>query len=111
MFTACPTTSAKGEDARPTVFMTKRGVGSTDLSHFFSTINCDRKALTTKSLMKGNHGDWFALNNVLWLKQLRASNDANDQKYNRYLPTPRNEKSPSFCRGLHYATFPTRRRK
>ena len=42
-------------------------VGSTDLSHLISTINGDRKALTTQSLMIGHHSHWFALKNILWL--------------------------------------------
>jgi len=78
MFTACPTTSAKHEDPRPTVFMAKWSVGSPDLPHFISTINGDRKSLTPPSLMKRDHCGWFAFNNILWLKQLRAYNDAND---------------------------------
>jgi hypothetical protein len=68
MRTACPTTSAEGEDPRPAVFMTEWTVGSTYLPHFISTINSDSKALTTKSLVKGNYRDCFALNNILWLK-------------------------------------------
>ena len=66
MFTACPTTSAKGEDRRPAVIMTEWSIGSTDLTHFISTINGDLKALTTYTLMIGNQCDWLALNNILW---------------------------------------------
>ena len=51
MFAACPTSSAKDEDCRPAVFMSEWSVGSTDLPHLISTINGDRKELTTKSLM------------------------------------------------------------
>jgi hypothetical protein len=50
MFAARPTSSAKDEDRRPAVFMwtmCEWSVGSTDLPHFISTINGDRKALTT----------------------------------------------------------------
>ena len=67
MFAACPTSSAKDEDCRPVVFMSEWSVGPTDLPHLISTINGDRKELTTKSLMIGHHRHWLALNNILWL--------------------------------------------
>jgi hypothetical protein len=47
MFAARPTSSAKNEDCGPAVFMSEWSVGSTDLLHFISTINGDRKELTT----------------------------------------------------------------
>jgi hypothetical protein len=103
MFAACPTSSAKDEDRRPAVFMIEWSVGSTDLPHLISTINGDCKTLTTKSLMIGHHSHWFALNNVLSFKHLRADNDAQDQKNNQKSPDARNEISPSFCRGAQYS--------
>ena|ERR1700733_8361849 len=103
MFDACPTSWAKNEDRRPAVFMIEWSVGSTDLPHLISTINGDRKALTTESLMIGHHSHWFALNNILWLKHLRADKDAQDQKNNQQSPGARYEISPSFFRGVHYS--------
>ncbi len=47
MFAACPASLAKDEDRRSAVFMCEWSVGSTDLPHLISTINGDRKALTT----------------------------------------------------------------
>jgi hypothetical protein len=66
-----------------TAFTDKWSVGSPDLPHFISTVNGDLKLLTPPSLMKGDHCDCFALNNILWLKQLRTGNDANDQNYSQ----------------------------
>src|SRR5580692_6798448 len=71
MFAACPTSSAKNEDRRPAVFM-----------------------------MIGHHSHWFALNNILWLKHLRADKDAQDQKNNQQSPGARNKISPSVFRGV-----------
>jgi hypothetical protein len=97
MFAACPTSSAKDEDRRPAVFMIEWSVGSTDLSHLISTINGDRKALATQSLMIGHHSHWFALKNILWLKHLWEKN-------NQQSPGARNEVSPSLFRGVHPAS-------
>src|ERR1700722_7075612 len=100
MFAACPTSSAKNEDRRSAVFMIEWSVGNTDRPHLISTINGDRKALTTESLMIGHHSHWFALNYILWLKHLRADKDAQDQKNNQQSPGARNKISPSVFRGV-----------
>ena len=50
--------------------------------------------------MIGHHSHWFALNNILWLKHLRADKDAQDQKNNQQSPGARNKISPSVFRGV-----------
>lgn len=103
MCTACPTTSAKGEDRGPAVIMAKWSVSSTDLPYFISANNGDRKSLTASCVMKGHHCDCFALNYILWLKQLRTDKEPNDQKCRKQPPTQRNETAPGVCGKLHCA--------